>query len=86
MRLGFCSPADDARLIFLERILLGMAKNAPYVSRERRTAMTKFGLIGAAALWLVLVTPAMAMHHHHHHHYFHAYGAYSDFARRNTFN
>jgi hypothetical protein len=49
--------------------------------------MTKFGLIGAAALSLVLATPALAMHHHHHHyHYFHAYGAYSDFARRNTFN
>jgi hypothetical protein len=33
--------------------------------------MTKFGLIGAAALSLVLATPAMAMHrHHHHYHYF----------------
>jgi hypothetical protein len=77
-----------------------MAKNAPIVSRERRTVMTKFGLIGAAALSLVLATPAMAMHRHHHHYdYFHAlkfhfgstYGAYNfyhgyDFARRNTFN
>jgi hypothetical protein len=49
--------------------------------------MTKFGLIGAATLSLVLATPATAMHrHHHHYHYFHAYGAYNDFARRNTFN
>jgi len=49
--------------------------------------MTKFGLIGAAVLSLVLASPVMAMHrHHHHHHYFHAYGAYNDFARRNTFN
>jgi hypothetical protein len=64
--------------------------------------MRKFGLIGAAALSLVLATPAMAMHgHHHHYHYgylhalkFHfgsTYGASnfyrgSDFARRNTFN
>lgn len=61
--------------------------------------MTKFGLIGAAALSLVLATPAMAMHHHRHYDYFHAlkyhygstYGAYTfyrgyDFARRNTFN
>jgi hypothetical protein len=64
--------------------------------------MTKFGLIGAAALSLVLATPAMAMqghHHHHHYGYFHAlkfyfgstYGAYGyrrwgDFARRNTFS
>jgi hypothetical protein len=62
--------------------------------------MTKFGLIGAAALSLVLATPAMAMQRHHHHYdYFHAlkfrfgstYGSYhsyhgSDFDRRNTFN
>ena len=62
--------------------------------------MTKFGLIGAVALSLVLATPAMAMHRHHHHYgYLHAlkfhfsstYGAYnfyhgSDFDRRNTFN
>jgi hypothetical protein len=62
--------------------------------------MTKFGLIGAAALALVLATPATAMHGHHHHYgYFHAlkfhygstYGAYGfyhwgDFARRNTFS
>lgn len=31
--------------------------------------MTKFRLIGAAALLLTLATPAMAMHHRHHHHY-----------------
>ncbi|SHN84168.1 hypothetical protein [Bradyrhizobium erythrophlei] len=61
--------------------------------------MTKFGLIGAAALSLLLATPAMAMHGHHHYGYFHAlkfrfgstYGAYGfhyrgDSARRNTFN
>jgi hypothetical protein len=48
--------------------------------------MTKFGLIGAAVLSLVLVSPTMAMHRHHHHHYFHAHGVYNDFARRNTFN
>ncbi|MGO8909231.1 MAG: hypothetical protein ACLQDM_07905 [Bradyrhizobium sp.] len=61
--------------------------------------MTKFGLIGAAALSLVLATPAMAMHRHHHHDYFHAlkyhfgstYGGYNfyrgyDFGRRNTFS
>jgi hypothetical protein len=48
--------------------------------------MTKFELIGAAVLWLVLASPTMAMHRHHHHHYFHAHGAYNDFARRNTFN
>jgi len=36
--------------------------------------MMKFGLIGAAALSLLLATPAMAMHrHHHHYHTFHAY-------------
>jgi CBS domain-containing protein len=28
-----CSLADHARLIFLKRILLGMEKNAPYISR-----------------------------------------------------
>ena len=61
--------------------------------------MTKFGLIGAAVLSLVLATPAMAMHGHHHHYgYFHVlkhfgstYAAYNfyqgyDFARRNNFN
>ena len=61
--------------------------------------MTKFGLIGAAALSLLLATPAMAMHHHHHYNHLHAlkfyygstYGAYDfyrgyDFARRNTFD
>jgi hypothetical protein len=62
--------------------------------------MTKFGLIGAAALSLLLATPATAMHGHHQHYgYFHAlkfrfgstYGAYGlhyrgDFARRNTFS
>jgi hypothetical protein len=70
------------------------------VKRERRTVMRKFGLIGAAALSLVLATPAMAMHGHHHHYgYLHAlkfhfgstYGASSfyrgyDFERRNTFH
>jgi NhaP-type Na+/H+ or K+/H+ antiporter len=79
---------------------LGNGEKRPYVSRERRTVMTKFGLIGAVLLSLVLATPAMAMHGHHHHHgYLHAlkfhfgssYGAYNfyhgyDFARRNTFN
>jgi hypothetical protein len=29
--------------------------------------MTKFGLVGAAALFLLMVTPAMAMYSHHHH-------------------
>jgi hypothetical protein len=62
--------------------------------------MTKFGLVGAAALSLVLTTPVMAMHGHHHHYgYYHAlkfnfgstYAAYNfyrgyDFARRDTFN
>lgn len=61
--------------------------------------MTKFGLIGAAALSLMLATPAMAMHSYHRDDYIHAlkfhfgstYGAYGfypwgDFARRNTFN
>jgi hypothetical protein len=74
-----CSLADHARL----------------VSRERRTVMTKFGLIGLALSLVVLVTPAMARHGHHHHHgYFHkfhfgsAYNFYRgyDFARRNTFD
>jgi hypothetical protein len=31
--------------------------------------MINFRLIGAAALSLMLATPAMAMHHDHHHHY-----------------
>jgi hypothetical protein len=63
-----------------------------YVSSERRTVMTKFGLIGAAALSLVLATPAMAMHGHHYHYgYGSTYAAYNfyqgySFARRNTFN
>jgi hypothetical protein len=49
-------------------------KRSPYVSRERRTVMAKFGLIGAAALSLVLATPATAMQRHHHHYdYFHVY-------------
>jgi hypothetical protein len=48
--------------------------------------MTKFWLIGAAVLSLVLASPTMAMRRHHHHHYFHAHGVYNDFARRNTFN
>jgi hypothetical protein len=78
----------------------GDGEKRSYVRRERRTVMTKFGLIGAVVLSFVLATPAMAMHGHHHHYgYFHAlkfhfgstYGAYNfyggyDFARRNTFN
>jgi len=64
------------------------------------TVMKKFLLIGAAALSLLLATPAMAMHHHHHHYshlsalkvyYGSTYRAYDfyrgyDFARRDTFN
>jgi hypothetical protein len=78
---------------------IGDGEECSYVSRERRTVMTKFGLIGAAALSLVLATPAMAMQRHHHHydyvhglksHFGSTYGAYQsygyDFARRNTFN
>ena len=101
-----CSLGDHARLIFLKRILLGESEKRSYASRTPmffvygETVMTKFGLIGAAALSLLLATPAMAMHHHHHH-YFHlsalkvyygsTYGAYDfyrgyDFARRDTFN
>ena len=101
-----CSLADHARLIFLKRILLGEGEKRSYVCRtpmffvEGETVMTKFGLIGTAALSLLLATPAMAMHHHHHH-YSHlsalkvysgsTYGAYDfyrgyDFARRDTFN
>jgi hypothetical protein len=35
--------------------------------------MTKFGLIGAAVVTLMLTTPAMAMYSHHHHYgYMHA--------------
>ena len=35
--------------------------------------MTKFGLIGAAALSLLMATPAMAMYSYHHHYgYMHA--------------
>jgi hypothetical protein len=100
VRPPFCSLADHTHLKFLKRNLMGMAKKHSYVGHERRTVMTKFGLIAAAALSLVLATPAMAMHGHHHHYgYFHAlkfhfgstYGAYNfyhgyDFARRNTFN
>jgi hypothetical protein len=57
-----------------ETHFIGGGKKRPYVSRERRTVMTKFGLIGAAALSLLLATPAMAMHRHHHHYrYSHAY-------------
>jgi hypothetical protein len=77
-----------------------MTKKRSYISRERRTVMTKFVLIAAAALSLLLATPAMAMQRHHHHYdYLHAlkfrfgstYGAYHSyhgigFARRNTFN
>jgi hypothetical protein len=51
--------------------------------------MTKFGLIGAAVLSLMMATPAMAMHRHHHYGYFHAgsYNSYgADFDRKNTFN
>src|ERR1700732_1911608 len=100
MRLRFRSLADNASLIFPKTHFTGDGEKRSYVSRERRTVMTKFGLIGAAALSLVLATPAMAMHRHHHHYgYLHAlkfhfgstYGAYNfyqgyDFARRNTFN
>jgi len=96
---------DHARLMFLKHILLGEGKKRSYVSRtsifpvKGETVMTKFGLIGAAALSLLLATPAMAMRHHHHYNYLHAlkfqygstYGAYDvyrgyDFARRNTFD
>jgi len=62
--------------------------------------MTKFGLIGAALLSLVMATPATAMHRHYHHYdYLHSlkyhfgptYGAYNyyrgyGFDRRNTFD
>jgi hypothetical protein len=77
---------------------MGMAKNAPMSAVKGVTAMTKFGLIGAAALSLMLATPATASHWHHHYGYFHTlkhfgstYAAYNfyyryDFARRNTFN
>jgi len=80
------SLTDNARLIFLTRILVGMVKGAFTSALKRRSVMTKFGLIGAAVLSLVLASPTMAMHRHHHHHYFHAHGVYNDFARRNTFN
>jgi hypothetical protein len=77
-----------------------MAEKRCNVSGERRTAMTKIGLIAAAALSLVLATPAMARQGHHHHygyshalklHYGSTYAAYgfyrgSDFARKDTFN
>jgi hypothetical protein len=43
-------------------------------------------LIGAAALSLVLATPAMAMHHRYHHHYGYRNVYQNDFDRRNTFN
>jgi len=100
-----CSLADHARLMFLKRILLGEGEKRSYVSAtamfpaKGETVMTKFGLIGAAVLSLLLATPAMAKHHHHHYNYLHAlkfhygstYGAYNfyrgyDFARRDTFN
>jgi hypothetical protein len=64
--------------------------------------MMSFSLIVAAALSLLLATPAMAMHRGGHHHYGHfshrasrAYAfdrgyapgnVYNDFDRRNTFN
>jgi len=35
---------------------------------EKRSVMTNFRLIAAAALSLLLATPAMAMHRGHHHH------------------
>jgi NhaP-type Na+/H+ or K+/H+ antiporter len=92
--------ARQSRLFDISKThFIGDGEKRSYVSRERRTVMMKFGLIGAAALSLVLATPAMAMQRHHHHYYFHAlkfhfgstYGAYNtyhgyDFARRNTFN
>ena len=100
-----CSLGDHARLIFLKRILLGESEKRSYVSRTPmffvygETVMTKFGLIGAVLLSVVLATPAMAMHHHHHYNHLHAlkfyygstYGAYDfyrgyDFARKDTFN
>jgi hypothetical protein len=36
-----CSLADHPRLIFLKRILLGMEKNAPYMSRLAGLKRTK---------------------------------------------
>jgi hypothetical protein len=60
--------------------------------------MKHFRLIGAAALSLMLATPAMAMQHHHHYGYTHKksgygsiYGAYAfdrghDFGSRNIYN
>jgi hypothetical protein len=64
--------------------------------------MMNFRLIGAAALSLMLATPAMAVQHGYHHHYDHvshsvsrayafdrgyaAGNVSSDFDRRNTFN
>jgi hypothetical protein len=64
--------------------------------------MMNFRLIGAAALALLLATPAMAMHrgNHHYAHFSHrassayafdrgydvAPNVYNDFDRRNTFN
>jgi hypothetical protein len=57
--------------------------------------MMNFRLIGAAALSLMLATPAMAMHHGYRHHYAHVShrvsGAYAldrgyDFAPGNVYN
>jgi hypothetical protein len=52
--------------------------------------MTKFGLIGAAVLSLMLASPAMAMHRHHYYYGYSHAGSYSsyggDFDRKNTFN
>src|SRR4029077_14925307 len=52
--------------------------------------MTKFGLIGAAGLSLMLASPAMAMHRHHDYYGYSHAGSYSsyggDFDRKNTFN
>jgi hypothetical protein len=89
-----CPRADHARLKFLTSDLLGMRKTRSYISctcwrsvTVNRRMMMNFKLIGAAALSLVLATPAMAMHHRYHHDYSQAtdgkssvqsaYGAYN---------
>jgi hypothetical protein len=100
MRTVILPGADHAGVMFIKCNLMGMAKNRSKVSCERRTVMTKFGLMAVTALSLVMATPVMAMHGHHHHYgYYHAlkhhfgstyaaYGFYrgSDFARKNTFD
>jgi hypothetical protein len=52
---------------------------------ERRIFIMNYRLIGAAALSVMLATPAMAMQHRHHHHYGYIHKGSPEFGYGSTY-